>query len=466
MNMAVLFAFAVYVCVLFAISLIFYHKARTASAFMVGGRSLNYWVTAISAQSSDMGPWLFLGFPAAVFMRGSAEIWTALGLIFFMYISWQYLAPAIRKKTEDYNALTLWTYFERKYEDKTNTIRVLSAFIAILFFVFYLSSGLVSLGRIMETSFGISYSSGVLIAVIATCAYILIGGFLAVAWCNLFQGLFLLAMIIIVPIVAYMHLGSNALIINNASIRSITLNCIPLSFTSLLQGIGLAAGWGLGYFGQPHIIVNFMAIDDVKNIKYAKYVGIIWQTLALSASYLIGIIGIGIYSFKLTNQEELFSTMITDYFNPLLVGFVLCGVFAAALSSINTQLIVAASAASEDLYKTLVAPHAGSKQLAWISRVCIILIGMISTGIALLNTDSIYNLVFYAWSGLGCAFGPLVMLSLYSDKINKYGAIVAILVGALIALVLPSDFNQYKLVTGFIAGTVSAYGVSALTSRA
>lgn len=461
-----LFAFACYSATLLAISFVFYKRSATASSFMVGGRSLNYWVTAISAQSSDMGPWLFLGFPANVYLRGSIELWTALGLVSFMFLSWQYLAPLIRKKTEDYNALTLWTYFERRYNDQTSIIRVLSASIAILFFVFYLSSGLVSLGRIMEASFGISYITGVLIAVIATCVYILIGGFLAVAWCNLFQGLFLLAMILLVPLVAYQHLSSATLISHYAALRNISLSIVPASTSELFKGILLACGWGLGYFGQPHIIVNFMAIDDAKNIKYAKYVGIIWQIAALGAAYLIGVIGIGMYPLEVIgDQEQLFSTMISALFNPIIVGFVLCGVFAAALSSINTQLIVAASAASEDLYKTLLSPHAGQKQLAWISRVCIVLIGAISTGIALLNTDTIYNLVFYAWSGLGCAFGPLVMLSLYSKRINAAGAIGAIIVGAAIAIAFPASMNEFKLLLGFAASTATAYFLSFVLSK-
>lgn len=466
MNLHFTAAFLLYAVILFAISFLFYRRMRNASAFMIGNRSLNYWVTAISAQASDMSTWLFLGYPAEVYSCGAIEIWTAVGLVSFMYITWRVIAPTIRRATEEYQALTLWTYFERKYNDTRGIIGILCTVIATLFFIVYIAAGLVSLGRIFESMYGITYTSGILISIVLTCAYILIGGFLAVAWANLFQGLFLLAMILLVPIAAYFYLPSASIISQMAAAKGVSLAIAP-SFKSLISAILLAAGWGLGYFGQPHVIVNFMAIDDANNIVYARKVGVIWQILALTAAFAIGILGIGMYGSSLARPEDLFITMITDLFPSFIVGMVLCGVFAAALASVNGKLLVTASSLSENIWCRLVPTRPSSSQLLWVSRTAIVVVGALSTLLALWTNETIYHLVHYAWSGLGSAFGPLMMLSLYSTCINKHGALAAIVTGGVIGLgwsqlgtVVPT------LVAGFVLSSLMAYAVSAITRQA
>lgn len=466
MNVQILLTFAAYIAVLFGIGFLYYKSSNNENSFALGDRSLNYWVTAISAQSSDMSPWLFAGYPAVVFAQGGIQLWTAIGLVVFMFLTWQYLAPAIRQETEKYKALTLWTYLEHRYNDHSGTIRLISALFAIVFLIFYIASGLVGLGNVVAPLMNISYPASVLISIIATVIYLFVGGFLAAAWSNLFQGLFLLAVVVFVPVVGFMKLGWQiAPIIEMAHTNGINLAPIP-SISATVHALLLALGWGLGYFGQPHIIVNFMAIDDVKNIVYAKWVGIVWQIIAFSAAICIGLVGIGLYGGTLTNSDHLFATMVNDLLSPFLIGLVLCGVFSAALSSIVSQLLVAAASVSEDMYKKFVAPHAGSHQLMWVSRFAILLVGIISTTIALFNTASIFKLVYYAWAGLGAAFGPLLLLSLHTKLVNKYGALAAIIVGGCTALAWPFINETIpQLVAGFVLSGIAAISVSFGTNK-
>lgn len=462
MNFYILSAFALYASILLAIGIFFYRRATHAAEFLVGGRSLSYFVTAIAAQSSDMGCWLFLAYPAAVYTKGLSEIWTAVGLVVFMWMTWRFIAPAIRVQTEQYQALTLWTYLQRRYHDTSEWLRVGSGLLATYFFLFYISSGLVALGRIFAASFDITYQMGVLLGIAVTTLYILIGGFLAVAWCNVFQGMFLLAMLLIVPLFGWFAIDAHA-IIHNAHLREVSLSLIQ-SPTALLSALALMAGWGLGYFGQPHIIVNFMSIDDPRKIIYAERVGIAWQIIALSAAIALGIIGIGFYP-HLAMPELLFNNMAHELLWPFIAGLALCGVLAATLSSVNTQLLVSASTLSEDLYKAVFAPHAGQLQVAFATRVAVVIIAVLSTALAWSDSATIYDSVLYAWSGLGCSFGPIMLLSLYSNAINKYGAYAAVITGGLIGIFWPWTTSLPTLVIGFPLSVLAAYYITWLTNK-
>ncbi|MCL4380511.1 sodium/proline symporter [Candidatus Dependentiae bacterium] len=462
MNYSIIAAFCLYAGTLLTIGAYFYRRASHASAFIVGNRSLGYFVTAIAAQSSDMGAWLFLGFPAAVYTKGLTEIWTAVGLVFFMWLTWRFVAPLIRIQTEQYQSLTLWTYLQRRYNDHHEWLRVGSALLATYFFLFYIASGLVALGHIFATSFALSYHTGVMLGIGVTTAYILVGGFLAVAWCNVFQGLFLLAMVILVPLFGWFATDWQS-IITNAQLRDVSLT-VANSPWSLLSGFALMAGWGLGYFGQPHIIVNFMSIDDPRKTIYAERIGIAWQIIALTAAISIGFVGIGLYS-NLPKPELLFNIMSHELLWPFVTGLALCGVLAATLSSVNTQLIVAASAMAEDFYKAVVAPHAGQLQTTLATRVALIVIALFSTIIAWSDSATIYDSVLYAWSGLGCSFGPIFLLSLYSNYINKYGACAAVLVGGVIGACWPFTAIMPTLVAGFPASIIAAYYITWLSNK-
>jgi len=464
MNIKIVSAFIIYFATLFTLALTFYRKSRGERSFVLGNRSLNYWVTAISTQASDMGAWLFIAYPATIYLYGLSQIWVGVGLVFFMWLNWQFIAPRLRKLTAQYKSLTLWTFFEHRFQDPTSRMRIVSASMALFYFIVYIATGFMGIGRLLEAYFSIPYTTGIALAALFTGSYILIGGFLAVAWCNLFQGLFLLAMIIIVPLSAYAHIGGFTVIIQAAHTQGISLQLFR-SWHDIIAIFFATVGWGLGYFGQPHVLINFMGIDKESNIKKAKIVGLIWQLLALSASIAIGLTGIALFN-QLPEAEHLFPLMIKVLFGPFMIGLILCGVLAAILSTITIQILVAASSCTEDLYKTLIKPTASSIHLTFITRISIILIACLSIVTAYLAHTTIYRLVWFAWSGLGAAFGPLVLMSLYSKRINRYGAFAAIISGGLTTfIVFLLKINIPALIVGFTVSLMCGYIISYLTQK-
>lgn len=464
MNIQIMSAVALYFIILFFIAFAFYYKSSKERAFVLGNRSLNYWVTAISAQASDMGVWLFLSYPATIYVLGLSQIWTSVGLVLCMWLNWQVVAPRLRNLTAKYKSVTLWSFFEHRFNDPTSRIRVVSAVIAIFYFVAYIATGFMGIGKLLAANFDITYNMGIALGALLTGSYILIGGFLAAAWCNLFQGLFLLAMIVIVPFAAYNQIGGYTAILTAANIKGVSLHIFQ-SWHDLIAIFFGAAGWGLGYFGQPHVLINFMGIDDEKNLNKAKFVGITWQCLALGASICVGLTGIALFK-ELPDAEQLFPLMVKTLFNPFMIGSILCGVLAATLSTVTIQVLVAASSCTEDLYKTFIKPDASAIHLTLITRISIILISCVSLAIAYISHTSINKLVWFAWSGLGASFGPLVLLSLYSKRINRQGALAAIISGGLIAFITPLlHATVPALILGFIVSLGSAYLVSFLTKN-
>ncbi len=466
MDIQILIAFIIYFCTLTGIGLLFYKRNKNLNDFILGNRSVNYWVTAIATQASDMGSWLFLAFPAAIYTRGLIECWTAIGLVVFMLLNWHFIAPKLRTATEQYRSLTLSSYFESRFSDTTGTIRIISAFLSVLFFTFYISSGLVGLGRLFESAFGIDYYMGIGIGVVTATLYTLIGGFMAVAWCDFFQGIFLLFMIILVPLYAFFITGGWSSISTAAQTNAIPLTIFPSDMSTLFNIIILVGGWGLGYFGQPHVLVNFMGIDDVRKIRYAKYIGITWQIIALTAATFIGLTGIAYFGQGIENSELLFIVMTKDFFPSLVAGFVLCGILAAILSTMDSHILLSGSVLAEDVYKKMINKHATSRQLLWISRAGASFVALLALMIALDNSHTIYGLVNYAWSGLGSSFGPLLITSLYSQRINRHGAIAGIITGGIVSGIWPYlNATILPLIPGFSLSLVALYLVSLLTRK-
>lgn len=456
--------FILYTLILIFIGIHFYRKSKTERSFTLGNRSLNYWVTAISAQTSDMGSWLFIAYPAVVYAKGTFSAWISISFVLFMYLNWKFIAKKLRSETEKYKSLTLSSYFESKYNDTSGIIKVASAIISIIFFTIAITSELVSIGRLFESAFNIEYLIGVLIGISITITYILLGGFLTVSWINLVQGLFLLAIAIIVPIYAYPLVGGFAGIKSAALAKNISLNLFS-NLTDLMNVFLLTFGWGLGYFGQPHILINFMGINDPEETRKAMYVGIAWQTLALLSSLAIGLIGIAFFQDTVINGEHLFVNIVKSIFPPLLSGFALCAILAASLSTINTQILVAATGLSEDLYK-VARKDASSVQMLKVTRISTALVSLLALVLSSTNSNTVYDLVLYSWSGLGSSFGPLVILSLYSNRVNKYGAISGILTGGIISGIWPSINTLVPpLIPGFFLGLLVILLVSKITNK-
>lgn len=472
MTTHLILPFIAYFCVLLAIGLLSHHRQTSSADFIVGNRSLNFWVTALSAHASDMSSWLFMAFPAAIFIGGLSQAWIAVGLILGMLLNWQFVAKKLRTQTEKYDSYTLSTFFERRFKDDTSILRLLTALMALFFLTCYVSAGLIAMGGIFESLFGINFYVGLTISSVVILIYTFVGGFITVAWTDLFQALFLLAMIILVPVIAFLSLPNGVQdIITVAQTKDIALGFIPdASWETLLGIVFLIFSWGLGYFGQPHIVTKFMGINDADNMHKSKYIGMTWQLLALSAAALVGLIGIAFFSEGLANPERVFIEMVKSLFHPLAGGFILCGLLAASMSTMDSQILVCGSVISEDLYRHLFRREASDKELLAISRLGVFLVSGLSLFLALSKNSTIQEAVLYAWSGLGCAFGPLVLMALYSKRTNKFGAIAGVLVGGIVAGTWDSMNSAITtlaipaMIPGFALSWLSIYTVSALTA--
>ncbi|MCX5925065.1 MAG: sodium/proline symporter [Candidatus Dependentiae bacterium] len=460
MNIAMLSAFILYFCTLIGIALYFYKKNSSAQNFMLGDRSVNYWVTAIATQATDMGSWLFMGLPAAVYISGLFEAWTAIGLVIGMFLTWHFIAPKLRIDTGSRESVTLPSYFAHRFGDTSGALQFTGAFFCLFFSIPYIASGVVGLSLLFESTLGISHQLGIALSLSTAVLYTLIGGFVAIAWCDMFQGIFLLCMILLVPIYAFIHIPNGiADIFSAAQAGNKTLSLIS-SPADTISAILLAAGWGLGYFGQPHILMNFMGIDDPQKIKYAKWVGITWQILVLTSSVSVGLMGIGFFGNTLNNPQLVFIRLVTELFHPFCAGFILCAILAATLSTIDSLILGSGATIATDLYKTFINPAASSDQTLRISRIGSLLVSGLALYIAWENTLSIHNLVNYAWAGLGSSFGPLVILSLYSKNTTKTGALTGMIAGGLTSALWP---YAVPLVPGFCIGMATIYCVSLLS---
>lgn len=472
MNAYTLTAFAAYFGIILLIGFIFHKKQKTSEDFIIGNRSLNFWVVALSAHASDMSSWLFMAFPMTIFVLGVPEAWTALGLITGMFLNWHFVAPKLRQMTEYYDCSTLSSFFEKRFNETSGFLRVISAVMMLIFLTHYLSSGFIAMGFLFESIFGIEYMIGLSIAILVIVAYTFVGGYTTVAWVDLFQGIFLLFMIILVPSIAFTKLAGWSSITAAAQQKGIPLSPLgDLSTESVVKMFSLALGWGLGYFGMPHIITKFMGIKNVSEMSKSKWLGMSWQVIALGTAIVIGVIGIAYFPNGLEKPEMVFVEMVKDLFHPLAAGFILCGILAANLSTMDSQILVCASVLSEDLYKHFMKEKASQATLLKISRGGLILIAGIALVLAFDRSKTILDTVFYSWSGLGSAFGPLVLVSLFSNKVNKYGAIAGVLVGGITVMFWPhlnsliTRFDISPMIPGFFCSLLAIYGVSAATKK-
>ena len=452
MHQQLLAAFFTYFSLLLAIGLIAHRKQKSSSDFIIGDRSLNYWVTAFSAHASDMSSWLFMAFPATVFTLGLPGAWIAFGLLMGMFFNWQFLARGLRVETEKYGSYTLPTFLERRFGDTSGTLRVITALLTLFFMASYLAAGMMAMGCLLEALFGINYYLGLTIAMVVATTYTFVGGYYTVAKVDQFQALFLIVMIVLVPFLLYFKLPDGfASIAAAAEGRSIPLtplpNSSPLAFVSALF---LSIGWGLGYFGQPHVVTKFMGIRDPDELRKSKYVGMTWQSISMIAATVIGLIGIGLFDGYLINPELVYMRMVEVLFPPFVMGFILCSVIAANMSTMDSQILVCASVASEDFYKRFIHKEASDQQLLIASRVSLLMIAFLSLGLAFMKSSSILDAVSYAWAGLGSSFGPVLLMALYSKRTNKQGAIAGIMTGGTVTAIWPS-LNSYLIGTSIPA---------------
>ena len=433
-----LIAVILYFSVVLVIGIISYSRRLNASGFIIGNRSLNFYLTAFAAHASDMSNWLFMAYPAMIFTVGLNKISIAIGLLICMYLNWQFIAPKIREATEKSNSLTFFSYLSTHFKDESGALRMFSALICFVFYTIYISAGLVGLGLLIESLFHIPYSWAVLISILIALPYVMIGGYLTLAWIDLFQGLFLMTIIVFVPCFLMGRIGGWEGIKASAAASNISLSIFPdLSLTTIIGVLLTMLGWGLGYFGQPTILTKFMGIKNVSEIAKSKYLGMSWMFISLAAATLVGLVGISFFQGYLNNPEMVFIDLVKQSFHPFFIGLILCAVFAASINVICSQILVICSSLAEDVYKRAIRPHASSREELLVSRLGALAVAVIAFVIAYYKISSIYSLVLYAWSGLGAAFGPLLIFSLYSKKTDKRIAWAGMLTGSIASAVWP-----------------------------
>jgi sodium/proline symporter len=462
MNTAYIISFVAYFAFFLGLSIYFYRKNRNANSFILANRSVSYWVAALAAQASDMSDWLFMGYPGLIYGCGLFYGWVAIGLIIFMYLNWQFIAPKLRKATEYYESVTLASFFERRFHDHSGTLRLMTVFFTLFFLSFYIAAGLLGLGRLFESIFGLSYHYGIALSIFIVVINILIGGFIAVAWGDMFRGLFLLAMILIVPIVAWSKMAMHP----DFNLQTLSHTLIPsVSYGTLSQILTLALGWGLGYFGSPHILINFMGIKETDKISKAKWIGISWQVIVLAAATLIGLLGTTFFAEPLANRELVFIEMVKNLFHPLAAGLILCAIFAATMSVMTAQILATASNISEDFIKRIITKPLSTGASLFIIRACVILLPLIAYVISYNTKSNVNDLVSYAWSGLGLAFAPTMIAALYLPRANKYGAVCGMLFGGITGMIWPYlNMGFMPLLAGFAIGIALITSISNATT--
>jgi sodium/proline symporter len=466
-----LLAIVIYFSMLGFVAFRSYKKSMTDTDFIIGNRSMNFWLTALAAHASDMSSWLFMGYPAMIYTVGLKQAWAGIGLLIFMFLNWQIIAPKVRTATEDYNSLTFSSFFENRLGDLSGTIRVFTSLMLFVFYTIYISSALVGMGYVINTLFGIDYHFGVILGVLIVVPYVFFGGYLTLAWIDLFQGIFLLCVIIFVPLYILPSVGGFSGIGMALRAENLSSALIPdLSGKTLLNVLFLTIGWGLGYFGQPHIITKFMGIRNVNDIGKSKLIGMSWMTFALTFATLVGLVGIPFFKGTLAVSSEVFIQLVRKSFPPFVVGFILCAVFAATINAMSSMVLVLSSSMAEDLYKKLINKTASPKQLLRISRLSVIFVALIAFVIAFAKISTIYGLVLYAWSGLGASFGPLLLLCLYMRRVDKVGAWCGILSGGLISAFWPLVAHKFPieippLPPAFIVSFLSIWIISKLTEK-
>ncbi|KSU85536.1 solute:Na+ symporter, SSS family [Fictibacillus enclensis] len=469
MQIGVITSLAIYMAGMLGIGYWAYKKTSDLSDYMLGGRGLGPAVTALSAGASDMSGWMLMGVPGAMYATGLSSIWIAVGLLIGAYVNYLVLAPRLRTYTEVANdSITIPDFLENRFNDKARILRFASAIVIIVFFTFYCSAGLVSGGRLFESSFNLDYKVGLFVTVGVVVAYTLFGGFLAVSWTDFVQGIIMFIALVLVPIVAFTDVGGVQSTIDTVK----QMDATKFDLFNGTSAIGLISmlAWGLGYFGQPHIIVRFMAITNIKDLKVARRIGMGWMGISLLGAVLTGLVGIAWFhksGIKLGDPETVFIKFSTILFHPLITGFLLAAILAAIMSTISSQLLVTSSAMTEDFYKAFFRREASDKELVTIGRLAVLLVAVIASILAYHPNDTILSLVGYAWAGFGSAFGPAILLSLYWKRMTKWGALAGMIVGA-VAVITWVQFpglkeQAYEMIPGFFLSLIAVVVVSLLT---
>lgn len=478
MEIGTIISLTAYFLVMLGIGLYaFKASTKDSAGFLLGGRQLGPAVTALSAGASDMSGWMVMGLPGAMYLTGLVNIWIAIGLIIGAYFNYTIVAPRLRVYTElASDSITLPEFLENRFEDRSRLLRIITSIVIIIFFTVYTSSGVVSGGKLFESSFGLSYELGLWVTAGVVVIYTLFGGFLAVSMTDFVQGCIMFLALVLVPIVLLSEFHGYASIHQTISIDyPEKLNFISgLSIPALISSLA----WGLGYFGQPHIIVRFMAIRSVKDLKVARRIGMSWMIVTLVGAMATGFFGVAYvseYGLTLNDAETIFILLSQVLFHPLIGGFLLAAILAAIMSTVSSQLLVTSSSLTEDCYKAFLKKNASEKELVLIGRISVAVVAFIAIVLAYDRESSILQLVSNAWAGFGAAFGPLIVFGLYWRRMTLAGALSGVVVGAgtvLIWIYAPITIAGqslssllYEIVPGVIFSSIAIVVVSYMGSE-
>ena len=466
MNVPTLSAFILYLIVLLSIGIFFYLRTSNLSDYVLGGRGLNPWVAALSAGASDMSGWLLLGLPGAMYAGGMNNLWIAVGLSIGAFLNWQFVARRLRTYTEAASdAITLPDYLENRFYDTSRVLRVISAVVILIFFTIYVSSGLVGGAILFEKSFGMTYQSALWIGSLVIVSYTFLGGFMAVSWTDFIQGSLMFLALLFVPMITIQIIGSWGEV--TAQVGAIDPEFLDAFSGMSFLGIISLMAWGLGYFGQPHILARFMAIKNPGDVPKAQTVGMTWMVCGLFGAILTGFAGIAYFSNSpLENSETVFIALVQVVTNPWIGGILLAAILSAIMSTVDSQLLVCSSAIAEDFYKQILRKDAKRNELVWIGRFSVIALALIATSIAANPDSKVLDLVAYAWGGFGASFGPVVILSLFWKRMTRNGTLAGMVVGALTVIVWKNLsgglFDLYEILPGFILCSIAVIVVSLL----
>jgi len=462
--MQIYITFGLYLAIILGIGLYAYRSTKNFDDYILGGRKMGSFVTAMSAGASDMSGWLLMGLPGAIFLSGLSEAWIAIGLTVGAYLNYRVVAGRLRIFTEKYsNALTLPEFFAQRFPRQKKALKIISSGIILFFFTIYCASGVVAGAKLFQSLLGLEYSTALWLGALATITYTFIGGYLAVSWSDTIQASLMIFALILAPVMVLLNISWDEITMSLEAKSAVT--GIPYSnWLHNVSGIGVisALAWGLGYFGQPHILARFMAADSVASLEKARRIGISWMFLCLGGAVAVGYFGLAYFTtqnIELYNAEAVFIELSKAMFNPWIVGIVLSAILAAVMSTLSAQLLMCSAAITEDFYKGFFRKGASSLELVWVGRLMVLLISVVAIAIAQDPNSTLMALVSYAWAGFGAAFGPVVILSLFNRNISSKAALWGMLSGAITVVVWSplmkylgwEDLSHlYEIVPGFL----------------
>ena len=463
MNTTELVVFIIYLVFMIGIGVYFFTRSKGANEkdYFLGGRKMGAWVSALSAGASDMSAWVLMGLPASVYAAGMGQSWIAIGLAIGYSLSWIFEAPRLRRfSIEASDSITIPQYLTNRFLSKSKALQLICAVIFVFAYTIYAASSIKACGTLFNTVVGMNASTAMYIAAAIIIGYTFLGGFSAVCWTDFFQGLLMLAALLIAPIFAL------ALVKGGGAATEAAFPENYWSFSSSWKDIASGLGWGLGYFGMPHIIIRFMSVKSQKDLRKSSVIGISWTVVILVMSVVAGAVG-RVFMGEIADSSTVFIQMTRRIFPPVISGILLSAILAASMSTADSQLLASASAFASDVYKPVFRKQASDKEMLWAGRLVVVVIAVIALLIASNPASgTIMGLVSNAWGVFGAAFGPVILLSLFWRRLTFSGAAAGIVVGAavdILWLAFLSGTGLYEIIPGFACGLIAAYVVSLAT---